>query len=86
MVTVAKSSGQRRARPTRPTRPRATPNGRARIRELSHKDGRLYFDEQAQKYLGISGDEFLQRWDRGDYKNPDQPGVMRLSLLIPFVR
>lgn len=61
------------------------------VRELSREEGRQLFDRQAQRYLGISGEEFLKKWDAGEYGDPDDrtknpPGVMRLVMLLPFVR
>ncbi len=49
------------------------------------------FDRQAERSLGISGEEFLRKWDAGEYGEPDDrsknpPGVMRLAMLVPFVR
>src|SRR5215210_5234989 len=41
------------------------------IRELSKEEGREMFDRAAQRKLGISGEEFLRRWDAGDYDDPD---------------
>jgi hypothetical protein len=61
------------------------------VRELSREEGRRLFDRQARRYLGISGEEFLEKWDAGDYGDPDDrtknpPGVMQLAMLLPFVR
>ena len=46
--------------------------------------------KEAQRMLGISGEEFLRRWDAGDYRDlPDTPehwNVLRLSFLIAFAR
>ena len=61
------------------------------VRELSREEGRKLFDRQAHRYLGISGDEFLARWDTGEYGDPDDraknpPGVMEMAMLLPFVR
>jgi hypothetical protein len=54
------------------------------------EEGRALFDYQARKQLGISGEEFLRRWDRGEYQPvPDTPEgwkVGRLVMLMPFVR
>jgi hypothetical protein len=63
----------------------------AEVRELSREEGRRLFDRQARRYLGISGEEFLERWDAGEYGDPDDrtknpPGVMQLAMLLPFVR
>ena len=41
---------------------------------------------QARRYLGISGDEFVRRWEAGEYAGTaDSPGVMDLALLLPLV-
>jgi hypothetical protein len=68
-------------------------NGRARghdtsARVLSVKEGRALFDRHTRKELGISGVEFLRRWDAGEYQPvPDTPEgrkVGRLVMLMPF--
>ena len=69
----------------------ATHQTNGHIPELSREEGRELFDRQAQRYLGISGDEFLRAWDAGEYGDPDDrsqnpPGVMRLAMLLSFVR
>ena len=57
------------------------------VEVLSQEDGRRILDEQAQHYLGMSGAEFLRRWDAGEYaENPDRPEVMRLVMLLPLAR
>jgi hypothetical protein len=49
---------------------------------------RALFDREAQRLLGISGEEFVRRWDAGEYKDtPDTPEgrqVMRVEFLLPF--
>lgn len=60
-------------------------------REISREEGRKIFDRQAERYLGIPGDEFLERWDAGEYGDPDDrtenpPEVTRLAMLLPFIR
>ena len=61
------------------------------VRMLSREEGRELFDRQARRYLDMSGDEFLAKWDAGEFGDPDDrtknpPGVMRLAMLLPFVR
>ncbi len=61
------------------------------IREIMKEEGREMLDRQARKYLGISGDEFIERWDAGFYDDPDDrtkngPEVMALGMFIPFAR
>jgi hypothetical protein len=45
-------------------------------------------DRQSQRRLGISGAEFLHRWDAGEYAGPegDRPEVVRVAALIPLAR
>jgi hypothetical protein len=56
------------------------------IRELTHDEGRALLDARARRYLGISGDEFLRRWEAGDFRGVDRPEVMRVVMAIPFAR
>jgi hypothetical protein len=56
------------------------------IRELDDAQSWELFDNAAQHYLGISGEEFLARWDSGYYEHPDQPEVMSVVMLLPFAR
>lgn len=60
------------------------------VYELSDDEGRRLFDTKAQELLGISGNEFLQRWDDGEFQPiPDTAEgwkVGELSMLMPFVR
>ncbi len=48
------------------------------------------FDRQARRLLGLSGTEFLKRWDAGLYRDvedtPEGRKVGYLALLIPFGR
>lgn len=58
---------------------------------LTRAEGRVLFDEAAQRYMGMSGDEFLRRWDAGEYDEPkydtlEDINVMRMYFLIPFAR
>lgn len=70
---------------------RGTPQANGHDRELSRQESWELFDREAKRYLDISGDEFLRAWDAGEYGEPDDrsknpPGVMRLAMLLPFVR
>ncbi|MDQ3695924.1 MAG: hypothetical protein M3464_20235 [Chloroflexota bacterium] len=57
---------------------------------LSPDEGRLFFDTKAQELLEMTGDEFLRRWDAGEFQPiPDTPEgwkVGELYMLMPFVR
>jgi hypothetical protein len=54
--------------------------------EVSRKEGRAMLDRAAREVLNISGDEFLNRWDAGEYEDADDPAVTRVAMLIPFAR
>jgi hypothetical protein len=57
---------------------------------MNQQEGRAFFEEQARKLLGISGEEFLRRWEAGEYDeladDPEHPEILRLATLIPFAR
>ncbi|CAA9584359.1 MAG: hypothetical protein AVDCRST_MAG59-5268 [uncultured Thermomicrobiales bacterium] len=63
---------------------------RSRSGILSLDEGRRLFDHQSRRTLGISGDEFLRRWDAGEYRvmgGPEEGRRARsLALLLPFAR
>lgn len=54
------------------------------------KEGQELFDRQSRELLGISGNEFLRRWDAGAYRPvPDTAEgrkLRRLVMMIPFAR
>jgi len=55
------------------------------VREVTREEGVALFDRASRRILGIPGEEFLARWDRGEYGDDDSKAV-RLSMLIPFAR
>lgn len=56
--------------------------------EISDEDAQRIFDEVAQRKLGISGEEFLRRWDSGRYASlpEENPRAQEVAMLIPLVR
>jgi hypothetical protein len=60
------------------------------IRLLNDEEAREHFDRSARRLLGISGEEFLRRYDAGEYNRPledrELRGVMKLRMLENFVR
>lgn len=61
-----------------------------RPRVLGRAEGRAFFDQQARALMHMSGEEFLRRWDAGDFAasvdDPAQPELLHLAMLIPFGR
>ena len=58
---------------------------------LSPEESRALFDRKARAILGISGPEFLRRWDAGEYRDlPEDTRENRntrwVVALIPFGR
>ena len=56
------------------------------VREATREEGIALFDKRARKLFGISGEEWLRRWDAGDYRDSDDSNVVTLAMLIPFAR
>ncbi|MCX6020172.1 MAG: hypothetical protein NTZ05_00275 [Chloroflexi bacterium] len=59
--------------------------------EFTPAEGIAIFDREARRELNISGEEFLRRWDAGEFKPIiDAPEwhskVMSVAMLLPFVR
>lgn len=65
------------------------PETETAIHWLSDEEAREEFDAQARKWLGLSGEEFLRRWDAGEYRgleDDDPPNVLMVASLISLVR
>ena len=59
------------------------------VGELTYEEGRELLDTYARELLGMSGPEFLERYDRGEFREAAQNGrrnVVILEMLLPFVR
>lgn len=58
--------------------------------ELSDEEARVFFDGETRRLVGLSGAEFLRRYDRGDYAGIEEDefgrAVVMLEMTIPFVR
>ena len=54
--------------------------------ELTTAEGWAMLDDEARHYLGIDAQEFVRRWDAGEFEHPDRPEVLRVAMLLPFVR
>src|SRR5688572_28752750 len=57
---------------------------------VSPEEARVLFDEAARSIMGRSGEEFVQRWDAGEYDEiADTAGhrhIIELALMIPLWR
>jgi hypothetical protein len=56
-------------------------------RELTREEARALLDEQARQYFGIGADEFIARWDRGEFSDEDAcPEAVGVAMLLPLAR
>ncbi|MGH2534959.1 MAG: hypothetical protein ACRDJW_22085 [Thermomicrobiales bacterium] len=57
---------------------------------VSPEEGRQMFDDAAREWVGMSGEEFIRRWETGEFETiPDDLAHRRyvdLVLMIPFAR
>lgn len=53
--------------------------------ELTQEEAEHLLDEQAQRYLGMSGEEFQRAWKAGEFDAVDRPKVLRVAMLLPLV-
>lgn len=57
------------------------------VETLSKEQEREAFDCAARVYLDMSGEEFLRRWDAGEFDDKrDDARVVHMAMLIPFIR
>lgn len=52
--------------------------------ELTPEEARALQEHEAQKYLGISADEFVRRWHAGYYDGVDDSRILGLAMLFHF--
>lgn len=53
---------------------------------ISPDEGRAILNRVAQRNLGMSGDEFRQRWTAGEFTGSKDPRVTRVAMLLPLGR
>ena len=57
---------------------------------MTPEEAQALFDRRARALLHITGDEFLRRWDAGDYRpvpdNAEGRKVGELVMMMPFAR
>ncbi len=58
------------------------PSSRVMPEFISREEGERLLDEQARKYLGISGPEFRRRVREGEPGCSDDPNYMRVWFLL----
>ena len=59
------------------------------VRELTNEEAWELFDQQAQAWLGISGEEFIRRCDTGEFSDEQldrDPDIVYLAMKLAVVR
>lgn len=55
--------------------------------EVDYSEGLAILDKVAQRKLGISGAEFIRRWDAGNYATVEEHvKAQEVAMLLPLVR
>jgi hypothetical protein len=50
---------------------------------VTPEDGRRMYDEAVRKHMGMSGEEFLRRWDAGEFRDiADKEGHRHIIDLV----
>lgn len=52
---------------------------------VTPEEGAEILDRMARKYVGMSGEDFLRKYEAGEIST-DCSGVMRVSMLIPLTK
>ncbi len=55
------------------------------LHEATEAEGWQMLDRAARYHLGISAEEFVRRWQAGEYPDPDGTPALRVAMLLPFV-
>ncbi len=57
------------------------------IEELSRDDGYAMLDRLSKQCCNMGVDDFISAWESGAFDDdPDNPEIMRLVMLLPFVQ
>ena len=49
------------------------------LSELSHEEAWVRFDAETRRYLSMSSDDFVRKFDSGFWKNPDSSASVEIS-------
>lgn len=61
----------------------------AEVVELSSGESMAMFDEVTRQAMDLSGEDFLRRWDAGEWQDvdlDDVPGLVDVWMFLPAVR
>ena len=53
--------------------------------KASPREGEAILDAAAKRWLNMSGEQFVSKWEAGDFNgDSDRPEVVRVAMLLPF--
>lgn len=58
--------------------------GTVEIDAIDRDEGARILDATARRLLDMSGDEFVERWNRGETDDMDHVAAMKVAMLIPL--
>lgn len=59
-------------------------NAATKFQWLSNDEAWSVFDRMARQYLEMSGEQFMEKWEAGEFSgNVDRPEVLRVAMLRP---
>lgn len=53
------------------------------IEEVSETDQLAALDREARRQLNMTGQEFAERWRRGEFSNNPDPQITQIAMLLP---
>jgi len=57
------------------------------VRELTQAEGQALLDREAKRTLGISGEEFIRRYEAGEFNaQAERREIVHLAMLLPLAR
>lgn len=51
------------------------------VRVLNAAESRAFIEAEAQRFMGMSADEFERKWQAGEIENPDRFEVLSVAIL-----
>jgi len=61
-------------------------SGSVTFEKITADESWRVFDEAAQRYLNMSADELVEKWDSGELADQTSPELMRVLMLRPSGR
>lgn len=59
-------------------------DAQADYKYVSQAEGAKILDRQARKHLGMSGEDFVRKYEAGEIEHADRADVIRVAMLIPL--